>query len=179
MTYTNAELLAPAGTPESLDAAMGEGADAVYLGLKTFNARMRTGNFSYNQFEAAVEAVHKMGKRLYVTVNTVFEQREADRMYQFLQYIEKVGPDGIIVQDFGVLKMASDHFPGLRIHASTQMNVGTAAGANYLSRFGLKRIVLPRELSIDEIRDVRANTNMELQTFVHGEIGRASCRERV
>ncbi|MFH2114906.1 MAG: peptidase U32 family protein, partial [Spirochaetota bacterium] len=168
MTYTNAELLAPAGTPESLDAAMGEGADAVYLGLRTFNARMRTGNFSYNQFEAAVEAVHKMGKRLYVTVNTVFEQREADRMFQFLQYLEKVGPDGIIVQDFGVLKMASDYFPGLRIHASTQMNVGTAAGANYLSRFGLKRIVLPRELSIDEIRDVRANTNMELQTFVHG-----------
>ncbi len=170
MTYTNAELLAPAGTPESLDAAIGEGADAIYLGLKTFNARIRTGNFSYNQFEAAVESVHKMGKRLYVTVNTVFEQREADRMYQFLQYIEKVGPDGIIVQDFGVLKMACDHFPGLRIHASTQMNVGTAAGANYLSRFGLKRIVLPRELSLDEIRDVRANTNMELQTFVHGAL---------
>jgi putative protease len=170
MTYTNAELLAPAGSPEALDAAIGEGADAVYLGLKTFNARMRTANFAYSQFEAAVESLHKMGKRLYVTVNTVFEQREADRMYQLLQYLDKVGPDGIIVQDLGVLKLATDNFPGLRIHASTQMNVASAAGANFLSRFGVKRVVLSRELSLAEIRAVRSGTNMELETFVHGAL---------
>lgn len=170
MSYTTAELLAPAGNPEALDAAIGEGADAVYLGLKTFNARMRTSNFAYSQFEAAVESLHKMGKRLYVTVNTVFEQREADRMYQLLQYLERVGPDGIIVQDFGVVKMAHDNFPGLKLHASTQMNVGTAAGANFLSKAGFKRVVLSRELSLDEMKSVRTQTNVELETFVHGAL---------
>jgi putative protease len=170
MSNITAELLAPAGNPEALDAAIGEGADAVYLGLKTFNARMRTSNFAYSQFEAAVESLHKLGKRLYVTVNTVFEQREADRMYQLLQYLERVGPDGVIVQDLGVVKMAHDNFPGLRLHASTQMNVGTAAGANFLSKLGFKRVVLSRELSLEEMKSVRAETNVELETFVHGAL---------
>ena len=170
MSYTTAELLAPAGNPEALDAAIGEGADAVYLGLKTFNARMRTSNFAYSQFEAAIESLHKLGKKLYVTVNTVFEQREADRMYQLLQYLDKVGPDGVIVQDFGVVKMAHENFPSLKLHASTQMNVGTAAGANFLSRAGFKRVVLSRELSLEEMKSVRAETNMELETFVHGAL---------
>ncbi len=170
MPNTTAELLAPAGNPEALDAAIGEGADAVYLGLKTFNARMRTSNFAYSQFEAAVESLHKMGKRLYVTVNTVFEQREADRMYQLLQYLERVGPDGIIVQDLGVVKMAQENFPGLKLHASTQMNVGTAAGANLLSKAGFKRVVLSRELSLEELKSVRSETNVELETFVHGAL---------
>jgi putative protease len=170
MPNTTAELLAPAGNPEALDAAIGEGADAVYLGLKTFNARMRTSNFAYSQFEAAVESLHKMGKRLYVTVNTVFEQREADRMYQLLQYLERVGPDGIIVQDLGVVKMAQENFPGLKLHASTQMNVGTAAGANLLSKAGFKRVVLSRELSFEELKSVRQETNVELETFVHGAL---------
>ncbi|HRW23803.1 MAG TPA: U32 family peptidase [Spirochaetia bacterium] len=170
MPNITAELLAPAGNPEALDAAIGEGADAVYLGLKNFNARMRTNNFAYSQFEAAVESLHKQGRRLYVTVNTVFEQREADRMYQFLQYLERVGPDGIIVQDLGVVKMASENFPGLKLHASTQMNVGSAAGANFLSRAGFKRVVLSRELSLEELKGVRAETNVELETFVHGAL---------
>lgn len=170
MPYTTAELLAPAGNPEALDAAIGEGADAVYLGLKSFNARMRTSNFAYSQFEAAVETLHAQGKRLYVTVNTVFEQREADRMYQLLQYLERVGPDGIIVQDLGVVKMASECFPGLKLHASTQMNVASAAGANFLSRAGFKRVVLARELSLEELKAVRADTNVELETFVHGAL---------
>ena len=105
------ELLAPAGSPEALDAAVGEGADAVYLGLKEFNARQRSANFTYPQFEAALRALHRMGRKLYVTVNTVFEEREADRMYRLLKYLSVTGPDAIIVQDFGTLKMARDHFP--------------------------------------------------------------------
>jgi putative protease len=123
------ELLAPAGNPEALGAALGEGADAVYLGARNFNARLRSSNFAFNQLEAAVEACHKQAKKLYVTVNTVFEQREADRMWQYLQYLERVGPDGIIVQDFGVAKMAAEHFPKLALHASTQMNVASAKGS--------------------------------------------------
>ena len=164
------ELLAPAGNPEALDAALGEGADAVYLGARSFNARLRSSNFAFNQLEAAVDICHKQSKKLYVTVNTVFEQREADRMWQLLQYLERVGPDGIIVQDFGVAKMAAEHFPKLALHASTQMNVASAKGVNFLSRLGFKRAVLARELSLDEIRAVRASTNLELEVFVHGAL---------
>jgi putative protease len=127
---TNVELLAPAGSPEALDAAIGEGADAVYLGLKNFNARMRTSNFAYSQFEGTVKNLHRMKKKIYVTVNTVFEQREADRMYQLLRYLSIVGPDGLIVQDFGVAKMVRDHFPKLKLHASTQMNIAGMRGVN-------------------------------------------------
>jgi U32 family peptidase len=164
------ELLAPAGNPEALGAALGEGADAVYLGARNFNARLRSANFAFNQLEAAVEACHKQAKKLYVTVNTVFEQREADRMWQYLQYLERVGPDGIIVQDLGVAKMAREHFPKLALHASTQMNVASAKGVNFLSRLGFKRAVLARELSLDEVRAVRAATNLELEVFVHGAL---------
>ena len=87
------ELLAPAGNIESLDAAIGDGTDAVYLGLKNFNARMRTTNFAWNQFEAATSILHKMGKKIYVTVNTVFEEKETETLYRFLSYLNEVGPD--------------------------------------------------------------------------------------
>jgi putative protease len=164
------ELLAPAGSPETLDAAVAEGADAVYLGLKNFNARMRSANFSYSQFESALKSLHAMGRKLYVTVNTVFEQREADRMYQLLKYLAALGPDGIIVQDFGTASMARDCFPSLKLHASTQMNIAAARGVNALSRYGFSRVVLARELSLEELEDCRANTNMELEVFVHGAL---------
>jgi putative protease len=164
------ELLAPAGTPEALDAAGAEGADAVYLGLKNFNARMRSANFAYSQFETALRALHRMGRKLYVTVNTVFEQREADRMYQLLKSLASAGPDGLIVQDFGVIKMAADNFPSLKLHASTQMNVASAGGVNFLSKHGLSRVVLSRELSLGELRDIRGRTNSELEVFVHGSL---------
>ncbi|GHT54834.1 peptidase U32 [Spirochaetia bacterium] len=164
------ELLAPAGSPEALDAAIGEGADAVYLGLKNFNARMRSANFAYSQFEGALKVMHRMGRKLYVTVNTVFEQREADRLYQLLKYLAGLGPDGLIVQDFGVAAMVRDNFPSLKLHASTQMNIASARGANALSKYGFSRVVLARELCLAELRDCRANTNMELETFVHGAL---------
>ena len=167
---TKVELLAPAGSPEALDAAIAEGADAVYLGLKNFNARMRSSNFTYSQFEAALRSLHRMGRKLYVTVNTVFEQREADRVFQLLKYLNGLGPDGIIVQDFGIITMARENFPSLKLHASTQMNVSSANGVNLLSRHGFSRVVLARELSLDEIRDIRGNTNMELEVFIHGAL---------
>jgi len=164
------ELLAPAGSPEALDAAVGEGADAVYLGLKDFNARMRSANFTYAQFESTLRSLHKMKKKVYITVNTVFEQREADRMYQLLKYLEGQGPDAIIVQDFGVVEMAKNEFPSLRLHASTQMNIASARGANALSRHGVSRVVLARELSLEEIKSVKKETNLELEVFVHGAL---------
>jgi putative protease len=164
------ELLAPAGSPEALDAAVGEGADAVYLGLKNFNARLRSANFTYPQFEGALRSLHRMGRKLYVTVNTVFEQREADRLYQLLKYLASLGPDGIIVQDFGVITMVRQQFPSLKLHASTQMNIASARGVNILSKQGVSRVVLARELSLQELREIRENTNMELEVFVHGAL---------
>ena len=164
------ELLAPAGSPEALDAALGEGADAVYLGLRSFNARMRTANFAFNQFEAGVQTIHERGKKVYVTVNTVFEERETDRVYQLLQFLNRLKPDGIIVQDLGILKMARDNFPSLALHASTQMNVASSRGCNFLSRQGFKRAVLARELTLEEIKAVRQNTSLELEVFVHGAL---------
>jgi len=111
-----------------------------------------------------------MGKKVYVTVNTVFEQREADRMYQFLKYLADQGPDALIVQDFGVVAMARSHFPSLRLHASTQMNIASARGANALSRHGVSRVVLARELSLEELREIKTETNLELEVFVHGAL---------
>jgi putative protease len=170
MLHTNIELLAPAGSPEALDAAIGEGADAVYVGLKNFNARMRSVNFAYSQFEGALRTLRRRGKKIYVTVNTVFEQREADRMYQFLKYLAGLGPDGLIVQDFGVAAMVRECFPALKLHASTQMNIASARGANALSKYGVSRVVLARELALAEIQDIRAHTTMELEVFVHGAL---------
>ncbi|MDR2633801.1 MAG: U32 family peptidase [Treponema sp.] len=164
------ELLAPAGSPQALDAAIGEGADAVYLGLKHFNARMRSANFTYAQCEQAVQRLHRMGRKLYVTVNTVFEQREADRLYQLLGYLAALGPDGLIVQDLGLISMVRQHFPSLKIHASTQMNIASSRGVNVLSKYGVSRVVLARELSLQEIRDIRLHTNVELEVFVHGAL---------
>ena len=169
-TACMAELLAPAGSPEALDAAIGEGADAVYLGLKSFNARLRSSNFAWNQFEGAVHSLHRQGKKIYVTVNTVSEEREAERLYRFLAYLNRVGPDGIIVQDFGVVRMCQEFFPGLALHGSTQMNVASAAGVNLLAREGLKRVVVARELGKDEIKAIKARTNAELEVFVHGAL---------
>ena len=165
-----AELLAPAGNPEALDAAVNEGADAVYLGLKSFNARMRSSNFAWSQFEAALDAMHHRGKKIFVTVNTVLQENETERMYRFLAYLDRMGPDGLIVQDFGVLNLARTHFPKLRIHASTQMNIASARAANTMSRSGISRVVLARELGIDEIRDIKARTSCELEVFVHGAL---------
>ena len=165
-----AELLAPAGNVEALDAAIGEGADAVYMGLKSFNARLRSSNFAWNQFEAAVEAVHRQKKKIFVTVNTVSEERELERLYRFLAYLNKIGPDGLIVQDFGVVRMVQEFFPKLQLHASTQMNIASAQGVNLLSREGIKRVVLARELGLNEIKDIKAKTNAELEVFVHGAL---------
>lgn len=164
------ELLAPAGNIESLDAAIGEGADAVYLGLKSFNARMRTTNFAWNQFEAAVESLHRQNKKIYVTVNTVCEERETERLYRFLHYLNEVRPDGLIVQDYAVMRMSQEFFPELELHASTQMNVESSAAVKLLQSAGVKRMVLARELGLDEILKIKKETGAELETFVHGAL---------
>lgn len=168
--YNMAELLAPAGNVEALDAAIGEGADAVYLGLKSFNARMRSSNFAWREFEGAVQSLHSRGKKIYVTVNTVCEENETERLYRFLSYLNEIGPDGLIVQDFGVARMCQEFFPNLELHASTQMNVESAAAANVLKKQGFKRVVVARELGLEEIKSIKSNTDVQIEMFVHGAL---------
>ena len=164
------ELLAPAGNVESIDAAIGEGADAVYLGLKSFNARMRTTNFAWNQFEAAVESLHRLNKKIYVNVNTVCEEKETERLYRFLSYLNEIKPDGLIVQDYAIMRMAQEFFPDLELHASTQMNVESTNAVRLLQNNGVKRMVLARELGLSEIQKIKNETGAELEVFVHGAL---------
>lgn len=165
-----AELLAPCGSVETLNAAVAEGADAVYLGLKSFNARMRTSNFSWTQFQATVESLHKLGKKIYATLNTVVTQAELSSVFEILRFLNEVQPDGIIVQDFGLVQLVQDFFPKLKMHASTQMNIASSSAANALSRAGISRVVLARELSLDEICRIKKGTTCELEVFVHGAL---------
>lgn len=153
-----------------MDAAIGEGADAVYLGLKSFNARLRTSNFAFREFEAAVYALHRMGKKIYVAVNTVFTERESERLYRFLAYLDRVGPDALIVQDYGIIRMCREFFPNLVLHASTQMNAESASAVNLLGKEGFKRVVLARELGIEEIKEIKSKTSCSLEVFVHGAL---------
>lgn len=164
------ELLAPAGSPEALDAAIGEGADAVYLGLRDFNARARAKNFAYRQFECAVDRLHAMKRKVYVTLNTIIEEHEISRLYNFLKYLSAVEPDGLIVQDMGVAAMANAYFPNLRLHCSTQMNVSSSEGVNFWSKQNFRRVVISRELDLQQIKEIRRNTSAQLEVFCHGAL---------
>ena len=162
------ELIARAESPEALDAVTGEGADAVVVGLDNINTPVNSGNFTYSQFEGALRGLHRRGKKLYAAVDMVFEQREADRVYQLLKYLDALGTDALIVQDFGLVAMARSCFPSLKMHASARMNIAGTRGVNALSRYGFSRIELARELSPAELEEIRAGTNMELEVLVHG-----------
>ena len=164
------ELVAPAGNAETLDAAASSGADAVYLGLKSFNARMRAENFTWAQYQAAAEVLRKRGKKVFVTLNTVIEEAELESLYRLLAFLDRNKPDAIIVQDLGALQMARSCFPGIRVHASTQMNIASAQAANTLSRAGASRVVLSRELALEEIKEIRERTSCELEVFAHGAL---------
>ena len=164
------ELVAPAGNTETFDAAVRSGADAVYLGLKSFNARMRSANFTWAQYQAAAEALHKRGKKVFVALNTIIEENELESLYRLLAFLDRNRPDAIIVQDLGALQMARAHFPQLRVHASTQMNIASSKAVNALGRAGAARVVLSRELTLQEIKEIKAATSCELEVFVHGAL---------
>lgn len=169
-----AELLAPAGNMECLDAAFGEGADAVYLGVKSFNARLRASNFAWREVEAIIDSAHKRGKKIYIALNTVAEERDTERLYRTLCYFNAVHPDALITQDWAIVRMVKEFFPALVLHASTQMNVASAAGVRALAREGFTRVVLGRELTGGEIKAIKKAVDTEIEVFVHGSLC-ASC----
>lgn len=164
-----AELLAPAGSPESLRAAVNAGADAVYIGGRSFGARAYADNPDQAELVEGIEFCHLRGRKLYLTVNTLLKERElTQQLYDYLLPYYENGLDGVIVQDFGVVCFIQEHFPGLAIHASTQMTVTSPEGARFLQARGITRIVLARELSLQEISAIICETGIEVETFVHG-----------
>ena len=164
------ELLAPAGSFEAFFAASEAGADAIYTGLKDFSARAKAKNFTLADIDKLTRYAQGEGKRLYVTLNTLVKEAELPQLTETLGALEQIGVDAIILQDLAVWKLARDHFPGLELHASTQMTIHNSAGVKMLERMGFTRGVLARELSLAEIAEIRRQTTLELEQFIHGAL---------
>lgn len=164
------EILAPAGSMESLVAGVRSGANAIYLGGKSFNARRNAGNFDNEEMKKAVEYCHQRGVKVYLTLNIIVSDEEMREAYNAVKDALSNGIDAFIVQDIGVAKMIGEHFPTARLHGSTQMSIMSPSGAKAAEQMGFKRIVLPREMSLDEIKEIRENTSLELELFVHGAL---------
>ena len=165
------ELLAPAGSRESLIAAVEAGADAVYLAGSQFGARAYANNFDADALADAIRFAHLRGVHVHVTVNTMVLDDELDAVREYLKFLERIHADAALVQDLGVAKLARDVAPNLPLHASTQMTIHNAEGARAMEALGFSRVVLSRELSLPEIREVVAGTNAEVEVFMHGALG--------
>ena len=165
------ELLAPAGSYEGFEAAIGAGADAVYVGGAAFGARAYAKNFQQEELLRAIDAAHIHGRRLYLTVNTLLKNRELkEQLYDYLAPYYEAGLDAVIVQDMGVFRFIKRNFPGLHIHASTQMTVTGAQGMRFLEEQGASRVVAARELSLEELSAMRRESSIEIEAFVHGAL---------
>ena len=165
------EILAPAGSYEGMKAAMNAGCDAVYIGGSSFGARAYANNPEDETMLRAIDEAHIRNKQLYLTVNTLLKEKErTGELYRFLEKFYLQGLDAVIVQDVGVMHFIHKHFPQLPIHASTQMTLTMAQGANLLKDYGVTRIVTSREISLKEIKTIRENTDLEIETFVHGAL---------
>ena len=166
----NIELLAPAGTPEALIAAFSAGADAVYAGLPRFNARERGENFTVENMRQAIAYAHKLHKKVYITLNTLIKESELPDLAQYVAEIADMQPDAVIVQDLGVLRMLREFFPSLTIHASTQMGIHNSAGVKMAEVMGVKRVILERQMTWEELTGMRQATSMEIEIFCHGAL---------
>ena len=165
------EILAPAGSYESLKAAIAAGADAVYVGGSRFGARAYAENFQEEQLLEAIDYVHLHGKKIYLTINTLVKNKELqNELYAYLLPYYKQGIDAVIVQDIGVLKFIKEKFSDLPIHASTQMTITNRLGAEFLEKLGVERVVTAREMQLHEIKEIAENTNLEIESFVHGAL---------
>ena len=154
-TNKKIELLAPAGSFEALTAAVQNGADAVYLGGKLFNARQFANNFSDDDLIKAIDYAHQRDVKLYLTLNTLMFDDEINKAYEFALFAYRNGIDAVIVQDLGLLNVLRKYIPDLPIHASTQMTIHNLDGVLQLKEFGVKRVVLARKLSLNKIKEIK------------------------
>lgn len=164
------ELLAPAGNLEIFKGVIESGADAVYVGGSMFGARAYANNFTEEELLEAIDFAHLRGVKVYLTVNTLIENSEFSKLYDYLLVYYKRGLDAVIVQDIGVVKAIHEYFPSMEIHTSTQMTVTGADGVRFLSQFGVTRVVMAREVSLAEMKRIHEETGMELEAFVHGAL---------
>ena len=162
------ELLAPAGNMQCLHAAINAGADAVYLAGKEFGARASADNFTTEELITAIELAHLNSVKVYLTLNTLIKEREWDKIYSFLKPLYEVCLDGVIIQDYGLISFLKESFPRLELHASTQMTTTGVYGSKLLKDKGLVRIVPARELSLDEIKSIKNEVDIEIECFIHG-----------
>lgn len=164
------EILAPAGSPECVLSAVRSGADAVYLGTKAFNARRGAENFSDAELQKAIEYCRARGVKVHVVLNTLVRDDELELAFDVIRHVCALGADVLILQDVGLSALARECAPSVLRHASTQMSVQTAAGLELLKKLGYSRAVLPRELTKEEIKNLRKSTDMQLEVFVHGAL---------
>ena len=165
---TRFEILAPAGGLEQLNAALRCGADAVYFGATGFNARRNAANFTDEDFISSVKECHLRGVKAYITLNTLIKDKEKNDFLKTLRLVAQSGADAVIVQDFAVARAVKEHCPSMPLHASTQMAVHNVSGARLLEKYGFSRIVLAREMSLEEIKAIASAVNTEIEVFVHG-----------
>ena len=162
------ELLSPAGNIETLKAAINNGADAVYVGGETFSARAFAKNFDKKELLEAVKYCHLYGKKIYVAVNTVIFENEIEKFLDYLKYLYEINVDAVIMQDIGMINLVRKLIPDLEIHASTQSNCHNEECLKLLKEIGVKRAVLAREMSLDEIKKIK--TNIDIEIFIHGAL---------
>ena len=164
------ELLAPAGSFDVMKACYSAGADAVYMGLNRFSARAYAENASAEDYADAIRYAHRRGKKLYLTVNTLFKENELEELYGLLAPLYTTGLDAVIVQDLGVVSRIRELFPELPVHASTQMTVTGPGAVRVLQDMGVKRVIPARELSLKELKNIKEETGIELECFIHGAL---------
>ncbi|WP_291502077.1 U32 family peptidase [Acutalibacter sp.] len=164
------EVLAPAGGREALEAAVRAGADAVYLGGPQFGARANAQNFSLEELSEAVRYCRQRGVRVHVTVNTLLKDSELPEALEFVRYLCAIPVDAVLVQDMGLFSLLRERAPKLALHASTQMSLHTPSGVRLIKELGARRVVLARELSLEEIREIGDGVDVELESFVHGAL---------
>ncbi|SFA73354.1 peptidase U32 family protein [Selenomonas ruminantium] len=162
------ELLAPAGNLEKMKMAVLYGADAVYLGGKAFGLRAFGGNFTYEELKEAVEFAHARGKKVYVTVNIFPHNSDMEKLPDYLRYLQEINVDALLVADLGVFMLCRKLIPNMELHISTQANNTNWATVNAWKELGAKRVVLAREMSLKEIREIREKCDVDLEMFMHG-----------
>ena len=162
------ELLAPAGNLEKMKMAVLYGADAVYLGGKAFGLRAFGGNFTYEELKEAVDFAHARGRKVYVTVNIFPHNSDIEKMPDYLRYLQEINVDALLVADLGVFMLCRKLIPDMELHISTQANNTNWATVNAWKELGAKRVVLAREMSLNEIREIRAKCDVDLEMFMHG-----------
>ena len=162
------EVLAPAGTPEKLRIAIDYGADAVYIGGDAYGLRSRAGNFSFDEMREGAEYAHQHNAKVYVAANIVAHEQNLAGAGEFYRQVRDAGIDAVIVSDPSLIETAITEAPGLKVHLSTQASATNYETLNFWQNEGLERVVLAREVGIDEIKEIRQHTDVQIEAFVHG-----------